>query len=95
MVLRDAAGLIVDSLNYGGVVDPWASEGYQAASGAGRGGCSVPSPAARGGGRRGGGGGGGPAPVRAVFRTSDGVDTGSNCGDFRTGTPTPGASNNQ
>jgi hypothetical protein len=28
MVLRDAAGLVVDSLNYGGLVDPWASEGY-------------------------------------------------------------------
>ena len=36
MVLRDAAGLVVDSLNYGGLVDPWAAEGYQAASGAGK-----------------------------------------------------------
>src|SRR6185369_1509170 len=35
MVLRDAAGLVVDSLNYGLLVDPWAAEGYQAASGAG------------------------------------------------------------
>ena len=35
MVLRDAAGLVVDSLNYGGLVDPWAAEGYQATSGAG------------------------------------------------------------
>ena len=34
MVLRDASGLVVDSLNYGGLVDPWAAEGYQAASGA-------------------------------------------------------------
>ena len=33
MVLRDAAGLVVDSLNYGGLVDPWAAEGYQATSG--------------------------------------------------------------
>ena len=33
MVLRDASGLVVDSLNYGGLVDPWAAEGYQAASG--------------------------------------------------------------
>src|SRR5207247_1648873 len=24
MVMRDAAGLVVDSLNYGGLVDPWA-----------------------------------------------------------------------
>ena len=30
MVLRDASGLVVDSLNYGGLVDPWAAEGYQA-----------------------------------------------------------------
>ncbi len=34
MVLRDAAGHVSDSLNYG-LVDPWAAEGYQAASGAG------------------------------------------------------------
>ena len=26
MVLRDASGLVVDSLNYGGLVDPWAAE---------------------------------------------------------------------
>ncbi|MBO0884887.1 MAG: hypothetical protein J2P17_32050, partial [Mycobacterium sp.] len=30
MVLRDAAGLVVDSLNYGILVDPWASEGNHA-----------------------------------------------------------------
>ena len=46
MVLRDAAGLVVDSLNYGGLVDPWAAEGYQAASGAGQSGCRVPAPGA-------------------------------------------------
>jgi len=33
MVLRDAAGLVVDSINYGALVDPWAAEGYQAVSG--------------------------------------------------------------
>ena len=44
MVLRDAAGLVVDSLNYGGLVDPWAAEGYQAASGSGQSGCYVPCP---------------------------------------------------
>ena len=59
MVLRDAAGLVVDSLNYGGLVDPWAAEGYQAESGANRSGCSAPSPDA---GRGGPGGRGGPAP---------------------------------
>ena len=44
MVLRDADGNVVDGLNYGGLVDPWAAEGYQAASGAGASGCYVPSP---------------------------------------------------
>jgi hypothetical protein len=77
MVLRDAAGLAVDSLNYGLLVDPWASEGYQAASGTGQGGCRVTSPGA-------GGGFGGPAPVttRSAGRFPDGMDTDSNCNDF-------------
>ena len=80
MVLRDAAGLVVDSLNYGGLVDPWAAEGYQ-----GRrreGGCSVPAPGA---GRGGFGGRGGPAagtPIRSAGRFPDGADTDSNCSDF-------------
>ena len=84
MVLRDAAGLVVDSLNYGGLVDPWASEGYQATSGAGQSGCRVPSP----GSGRGGGGFGGPgasaagAPHRSAGRFPDGIDTDSNCNDF-------------
>jgi hypothetical protein len=86
MVLRDAAGLVVDSLNYGGLVDPWAAEGYQGASGAGESGCRVPAP---GGGRGGFGGGfggrGGPAvstPHRSAGRFPDGLDTDSNCTDF-------------
>ena len=33
MVLRDAAGLVIDSLNWGGVVDPWAAKGYQGGPG--------------------------------------------------------------
>jgi hypothetical protein len=33
MVLRDAAGRVVDSLNYGGLVDPWASGGFRGAAG--------------------------------------------------------------
>ena len=53
MVLRDAAGLVVDSLNYGLLVDPWAAEGYQGVSGAGQSGCRVTAPGAGG---RGGGG---------------------------------------
>jgi non-reducing end alpha-L-arabinofuranosidase len=81
MVLRDAAGLVVDSLNYGLLVDPWASEGYQATSGAGESGCRVPTPGA-------GRGGFGPAAAAAVAtnrsagRFPDGVDTDSNCTDF-------------
>jgi len=82
MLLRDAAGLVVDSLNYGGLVDPWASEGYHAASGAGEGGCRVPLPGA---GRGGFGGQAAPAagtPNRSAGRFPDGLDTDSNCTDF-------------
>jgi hypothetical protein len=32
MVLRDAAGHVVDSLNYGELVDPWASDGFRGAA---------------------------------------------------------------
>jgi len=80
MVLRDAAGLVVDSLNYGLLVDPWAAEGYQAASGSGLGGCVAPAP--------GFGRGFGPgaatsgATNRSAGRFPDGADTGSNCTDF-------------
>ncbi len=80
MVLRDAAGLVVDSLNYGGLVDPWAAEGYQAASGSGQSGCRVPAP--------GPAGRFGPfAPPaaeidRSAGRFPDGLDTDSNCTDF-------------
>jgi lamin tail-like protein len=81
MVLRDAAGVVVDSLNYGLLVDPWASEGYHAKSGAGEGGCRVPAP---GPGRGGFGGQGAPvaAPHRSAGRFPDGADTDSNCTDF-------------
>ena len=44
MVLRDASGVVADSLNYGGLVDPWAAEGDQAVSGAVLSGCYVPAP---------------------------------------------------
>jgi hypothetical protein len=83
MVLRDAAGLVVDSLNYGGLVDPWAAEGYQAESGAGRGSCSVLSPGV---GRGPFGGRGAPPPgatIRSAGRFPDGSDTDSNCRDFQ------------
>ena len=87
MVLRDAAGLVVDSLNYGGLVDPWAAEGYQAVSPGN--GCSAPAPIA--GGRPGFGGRFGPAgdtPSRSTGRFPDGNDTDSNCRDFQLQTVT-------
>jgi hypothetical protein len=77
MVLRDAAGLVVDSLNYGLMVEPWAAKGYQAASGAGQGGCRAPALAP--------GGGRGPVTAetnRSVGRFPDGADSDSNCTDF-------------
>jgi hypothetical protein len=77
MVLRDAAGLVVDSLNYGLLVDPWAAKGYQATSGAGQGGCRVTSP-----GPAGGFGQAAAAANRSAGRFPDGRDTDSNCIDF-------------
>jgi hypothetical protein len=80
MVLRDAAGSVVDSLNYGLLVDPWASEGYHGSSGAGQSGCLVPAPGFP---RR-----PGPAAApagatnRSAGRFPDGADSDSNCGDF-------------
>jgi hypothetical protein len=79
MVLRDAAGLVVDSLNYGLLVAPWAAEGYQVASGAGQSGCRVPTP--------GSAGGFGPNATavtinRSAGRFPDGLDNDSNCTDF-------------
>jgi non-reducing end alpha-L-arabinofuranosidase len=82
MVLRDGSGVVVDSLNYGGLVDPWAAEGEQAASGARLSGCYVPAP--------------GSmfdswstvvTPVAtnsSAGRFPDGADTDSNCTDFLT-----------
>jgi hypothetical protein len=80
MVLRDASGVVADSLNYGGLVDPWAAEGDQAASGASLSGCYAPAPGsvfnpwstvvA-------------PTAINAsAGRFPDGADTDSNCTDF-------------
>jgi hypothetical protein len=80
MVLRDAAGLVVDSLNYGGVVDPWAAEGYQATSGSDKSGCHVRAP-----GLVAGFGPFNPAAAASNMsagRFPDGTDTDSNCTDF-------------
>ena len=81
MVLRNASGLVVDSLNYGELVDPWAAEGYQAGSGLGKDGCFVTTPGAAG--------GFGPfarasASDVSAGRFPDGYNTDSNCTDFLT-----------
>jgi non-reducing end alpha-L-arabinofuranosidase len=81
MVLRDAGGLVADSLNYGLLVDPWAAEGYQATSGSGSSGCRTATPGATGGGP---GGLAGAAPYKSAGRFPDGADTDSNCTDFLT-----------
>ncbi len=72
LILRNAAGLVVDSLNYGGLADPWAAEGDQDRSGFGKDGCYVAAP--------------GTAPGAGVSagRFPDGADTASNCHDFHT-----------
>ena len=81
MVLRDASGLVVDSLNYGGLVDPWAAEGYQGVSGRGHSGCYVTAPGPVGGfGSR----SAADATNTSAGRSPDGVDTDSNCADFQT-----------
>ncbi len=82
MVLRDTSGLVVDSLNYGGLVDPWAAEGYQGTSGSEQSGCHVPAPGALMSYEP-------PAEAAADTNTSagrfpDGADTDSNCNDFQT-----------
>ncbi len=99
MILRDAEGNVVDGLNYGLLVDPWAAEGYQAASGANESGCYVPSPSAMGGGRQ----GFSPSasqPNKSSGRYPDGTDTDFNCRDFAvqntvtTSVAAPAGSNN-
>ena len=82
MVLRDATGVVADSLNYGGLVDPWAAEGDQSGSGTRLSGCYAPAPGSIF----------DPwstvvSPVAtntSAGRFPDGADTGSNCTDFRT-----------
>lgn len=81
MVLRDAMGNVVDSLNYGELVDPWASEGYQGISGAKELGCFTASPASSRDSSR-----NVPTPEslpdRSAGRYPDGNDNDSNCLDF-------------
>jgi non-reducing end alpha-L-arabinofuranosidase len=82
LVLRDAAGVVTDSLNYGNLVDPWAAEGDQSVSGAPLSGCYAPAPGSIF------------EPWSTVVahvavnasagRYPDGTDTDSNCNDFLT-----------
>lgn len=84
MVLRDGSGHVVDSLNYGANVDPWAGEGFQKVSGFEKFGCFVPAP----------GGGIHWEPVANVIadnsagRYPDGADADSSCEDFKVATTT-------
>jgi len=79
VVLRDAAGLVVDSVNYGGIVDPRDAEGYQAVSGTDESGCHAPAPGAL---MSFSGTEVGNAVSTSVGRFPDGTDTDSNCNDF-------------
>jgi non-reducing end alpha-L-arabinofuranosidase len=81
MILRDAKGNVVDGLNYGGLVDPWAAEGYHGESGTDKNGCYVTSPTS----------GRGfmwwlpqtsILPNKSAGRYPDGTDNESNCRDF-------------
>ena len=80
IVLRDASGVVADSLNYGVLADPWAAEGDQSPSGAPLSGCFAPAP----------GSVFDPwstivAPLAtntSAGRFPDGADTDSNCTDF-------------
>ena len=80
MVLRDPSGVVVDTLNYGSLVDPWAAKGDQAASGAGHGGCFVPSPDPAGDFAP---GASASSINRSAGRFPDGADADSDCTDFR------------
>ena len=79
LVLRDASGVVADSLNYGGLSDPWAAKGYQAESGEKSVGCFVASPEPDGGFSR---WDGASSVNRSAGRSPDGADTDSNCTDF-------------
>ena len=82
MLLHDASGLVVDSLNYGGLVDPWAAKGYQGISGSEQSGCHVPAPGAVM--SFGSAAEAANASNISAGRFPDGADSDSNCTDFRT-----------
>jgi len=99
MVLRDATGIVIDGLNYGGIVDPWVAEGYQATSGTGEFGNFVPSPG-MGRGFRGGNSASTSQPNRSSGRYPDGADNDNHRRDFQVQstlnllTASPAGSNN-
>ena len=68
IVLRDATGNVVDGLNYGLHVDPWAGEGYHGNTGRVGSGCKAPLPNINNG--------------TSAGRFPDGSDNDSNCRDF-------------
>lgn len=84
ITLRDARGNIADALNYGLVVDPWLSEGYQADSGAHEPGNFVATPVVS---RRFGPGMGGTQPALSAGRFPDGADRDDNKTDFHAQQP--------
>ncbi len=72
IALRTASGEVVDSLNYGGLTDPWLAEGYQGKSGLFASGCYVTTPGLASG------------EGVSAERVPDGYATDSNCADFVT-----------
>ena len=69
MVLRDASGLVVDSLNYGSIVDPWAAQGYQPPPGSIRAAATLQRPVQPGASGRSRRPPAPPRPARAASRT--------------------------
>ncbi|HLN21602.1 MAG TPA: arabinofuranosidase catalytic domain-containing protein [Bacteroidales bacterium] len=83
MVLRDAAGNVVDGLNYGLIVDPWAAEGYMGVSEIEASGCRAPSPRVTTTGVNIRPDAMSPfQPDMSTGRYPDGTDNDSNCSDF-------------
>ncbi len=80
IVLKDAAGNVVDGLNYGAIVDPWLAEGYQGRSGTDEFGCFVTTPGARN--RFWWRMETASSPNISAGRYPDGNDQDSNCSDF-------------
>ena len=82
ILLRDASGMVTDSLNYGNLADPWAAQGDQSLAGAVQSGCFAPAPGAVF------------SPWSTVVtpvainasagRFPDGANSDSNCNDFKT-----------